>query len=194
MHTTHGHDDSDTVLMEAVVKGDRSAFERLYEAYATRVFQYVRTLVGDPDLAEEVVTDTMLAVWRGAGTFAYTSRLSTWMFGIARHKALDAMRRRGKRQRETPLDDVAMELPHPGEPPIEGIHRRQVADRTRRALAVLSPEHQEILRLVFYEDLPYDEIAMLLGIPTNTVKTRVYYAKHRLREYLERSGLKDSTS
>lgn len=180
--------------MEAVVTGDRAAFERLYGIYVTRVFQYVRTLVGDQDLAEEVVADTMLAVWRGAGTFAYTSRLSTWIFGIARHKALDAMRRRGKRQRETPLDEAAMDLPSPGEPPIERIHRRQITDRTRRALAGLSPEHQEILRLVFYEDLPYDEIAILLGIPTNTVKTRVYYAKHRLKEYLERSGLQDSTS
>jgi RNA polymerase sigma-70 factor (ECF subfamily) len=68
------------------------------------------------------------------------------------------------------------------------MHRREVATLTQRALTNLSPEHQEVLRLVFYEELPYEEIAALLSIPTNTVKTRVYYAKRHLKQQLEKLG------
>jgi RNA polymerase sigma-70 factor (ECF subfamily) len=71
------------------------------------------------------------------------------------------------------------------------MHRQQVASITQRALTALSPEHQEILRLVFYEELPYEEIAALLSIPTNTVKTRVFYAKQHLKQQLERLGQKE---
>jgi RNA polymerase sigma-70 factor (ECF subfamily) len=155
------------------------------------VFHYVYTLVADASLAEEIVSDTMFAVWRGAGTFASTSRVSTWIFGIARHKALDAVRRSRPRQREVELDG-AVTLPHPQEHPEEGVLRNQLAKLTQRAMAALTREHQEILRLVFYEEQPYEEISTLLGIPPNTVKTRVYYAKQRLKEQLARLGEKET--
>ncbi len=132
----------------------------------------------------------MLAIWRGAGSFAHTSRVSTWIFGIARHKALDALRRTGRQQREAPLDEV-LDQAHLQESPIEGVHRRQMAAVTQNAISQLSPEHQEVLRLVFYEELPYDEIAALLSIPTNTVKTRVYYAKQHLKQQLGRLEQKE---
>ena len=191
MDATHVKDRSDHDLLAAVAHGDRSAFERLYHSYEKRVFQYVRTLVADGSLAEEIVGDTMLAVWRGAGAFAYTSRVSTWMFGIARHKALDALRRSGRRHREVELDGAA-ELPHPHERPDEAVLRNQLATLTQRAMAALTREHQEILRLVFYEEQPYEEISALLGIPTNTVKTRVFYAKQRLKEQLAHLGQTES--
>ena len=191
MDTTHRHDGSESDLLAAVAAGKQSAFDQLYALYEQRVFQYVCTLVFNPTLAEEIVGDTMMAIWQGAGTFAHTSRVSTWIFGIARHKALDAMRRTGRQQREVDLDGIA-ELPHTEESPVDGIQRKQVASLTQRALAGLSREHQEIIRLVFYEELPYEEIAALLSIPTNTVKTRVYYAKQHLKQQLERLGQKES--
>jgi RNA polymerase sigma-70 factor, ECF subfamily len=191
MDTTHRHDGSESDLLAAVAAGKQSAFDRLYSLYEQRVFQYVCTLVYNSALAEEIVGDTMMAVWRGAGTFSHTSRVSTWIFGIARHKALDAMRRTGRQQREVDLDG-ATELPDTEESPLEGVQRKQAASLTQRALAGLSREHQEILRLVFYEELPYEEIAALLSIPTNTVKTRVYYAKQHLKQQLERLGQKES--
>jgi RNA polymerase sigma-70 factor, ECF subfamily len=187
MDATHVTDASDPDLLAAVAHGDRSAFERLYHAYEKRVYHYVQTLVSDASLAEEVAGDTMLAVWRGAGSFACTSRVSTWIFGIARHKALDAVRRSGRRQREVELDGAA-ELPHPQARPDDAVLRNQLAALTQRAMAALTREHREILRLVFYEEQPYEEISMLLGIPTNTVKTRVYYAKQRLKEQLAHLG------
>jgi RNA polymerase sigma-70 factor, ECF subfamily len=190
MDATHLTDASDSDLLTAVAQGDRSAFERLYHSYEKRVYQYVQTLVGDASLTEEIVGNTMVAVWRGAGSFACTSRVSTWIFGIARHKALDAIRRSGRRQREVELDG-AVDLPHPQDRPDEGVFRTQLARLTQRAMAALSREHQEILRLVFYEEQPYEEISTLLGIPVNTVKTRVYYAKQRLKEQLAHLGEKE---
>src|SRR5512134_2534199 len=106
MDTTHGHDGSEPDLLEAVAAGDLASFERLYRLYDTRVFQYVRTLVRDQTVAEEIVGDVMLAVWRGAGTFSRTARVSTWIFGIARHKALDALRRSSRHQHDTVMDEA----------------------------------------------------------------------------------------
>lgn len=192
MDATHGQEGSDCDLLAAVAMGQQSAFERLYRLYEKRVYQYVSTLVYDATLTEEVVGDTMLAVWRGAGTFTATSRVSTWIFGIARHKALDAIRRTGRhRQREVELDGAA-DVPSSRDRPDEGVMRDELAAVTQRALAVLSHEHQEILRLVFYEELPYEDISALLRIPINTVKTRVFYAKQRFKEQLERMGQRES--
>ncbi|WP_455388647.1 RNA polymerase sigma factor [Petrachloros mirabilis] len=191
MDTTHRHDSTEPDLLEAVAAGDLASFERLYRLYDTRVFHYVRTFVRDYAIAEEIVGDVMMAVWRGAGTFSRTARVSTWIFGIARHKALDALRRSSRHQRDTALDE-AIDLPHTGDSPADAAHRQQVATLTQRALICLSVDHQEILRLVFHEELPYEEIAALLSIPINTVKTRVYYAKQHLKQELERLGQKES--
>jgi RNA polymerase sigma-70 factor (ECF subfamily) len=191
MDTTHGQDALEADLLAASAAGNQSAFERLYRLYEKRVYQYVYSLVYDATLAEDIVGESMMAVWRGAGAFAGTSRVSTWIFGIARHKALDALRQAGRRQREVDLDGAA-DLPHPQDSPITGVHRQETAALIQRALAQLSRDHQEVLRLVFYEELPYEEIATLLAIPVNTVKTRVYYAKQQLKEQWERLGQKES--
>jgi RNA polymerase sigma-70 factor (ECF subfamily) len=191
MDTTHGQDGSESDLLTATAIGDTTSFERLYQLYEKRVYQYVCTFVRDQAVAEEIVVDAMMAVWRGAGSFARTSRVSTWIFGIARHKALDALRRTERHRRDIALDE-AVDLPNPQESPAEGLHRQQIATLTQQALATLSQEHQEVLRLVFYEELPYEEIATLLSIPTNTVKTRVYYAKQHLKQQLKRLGQRES--
>lgn len=149
------------------------------------MYNYARTFVREPALAEEVVIDTMLAVWRGARSFTQASRVSTWILGIARHKALDAVRKAGRQDDAVPLEQVAA-LADTAESPAEGIDRNLNAELVLRAIAQLSADHQEILRLAFYEELPYAEIAALLAIPDNTVKTRVFYAKQQLRGCLEK--------
>jgi RNA polymerase sigma-70 factor (ECF subfamily) len=192
MDTTHGRDDSAPDILAAVAMGDQSAFERLYHLYEKRVYHYVFTLVNDQTLAEDIVGETMIAIWRGAGTFSGSSRVSTWIFGIARHKSLDALRRTGRQQREVDLDG-AIDLPASGDSPFDNVERKQLESLTKRALETLSHEHREVLRLVFYDEMPYDEIAVLLSIPTNTVKTRVFYAKQQLKRQLERLGQKEPT-
>lgn len=183
MNTTHEQSVTEQDLLAAVSSGDMAAFEKLYRLYEKRVFQYVRTLLNDPAAAEEVVSDTMLAVWRGAETFARTSRISTWIFGIARHKALDAVRRNVRRQQEVELDHAIDQAQHQTNP-MDRIQQDQVAVLTQQAMDRLTQDHREILRLVFYEELPYEDIAVLLAIPVNTVKTRVFYAKQQLKQHL----------
>lgn len=186
MDATHDHNAVEGTLVTRVATGDTHAFEELYRLYEKRLYHYICTFVRDRSLAEEVVGEVMLAVWRGASTFTNQSRISTWIFGIARHKALDAVRRSGRPdQTAVTLDDIP-DLPSPHETPIDGIHREQLGIVTRQALRALTSEHQEVLRLVYYEELPYEEIALLLGIPENTVKTRVFYAKQQLKRQMDR--------
>lgn len=172
-------------LLEAVAAGDAEAFERLYRLYERRVFQYILGFVRDPATAEEVAADTLLAVWHTAGRFEKSSRLSTWILGIARHKAIDAVRRR-MREAPTEVLEEAGDLPSAAPGPMEAAQDRTVEQLTQRVFQHLSAEHREVLYLAFYEDVPYEEIAVLLEVPRNTVKTRVYYAKQKLREHLER--------
>jgi RNA polymerase sigma-70 factor (ECF subfamily) len=183
MDTTHGQSVTEQDLLASVAEGDMGSFEELYQRYEKRVFQYICTLLRDRTAAEEVVADTMLAVWRGAGSFSHTSRISTWILGIARHKALDAVRRNARRQQDVELDHAA-DLAQPNTCPIDQIQRDQLAVVTQQAMNRLSQDHREILRLVFYEDLSYEDIAALLDIPVNTVKTRVFYAKQQLKQHL----------
>lgn len=192
MDSTHERDESAPTILASVAMGDTAAFEQLYRLYEKRLYQYVFSLVNDQTMAEDIVGETMVAIWRGAGTYSGTSKVSTWIFGIARHKSLDALRQRGRRQREVDLDGAA-DLPAHTDSPFDDMERKQVETLTKRALTALTPEHQEVLRLVFYEELPYDEIASLLAIPTNTVKTRVFYAKQQLKKHLDRLGQKEST-
>ena len=193
MNTTHGHNVTEQELLTSVSAGDMQAFEQLYQLYEKRVFQYVCTFLRDQAAAEEVVSDTMLAVWQGAGQFAQTSRVSTWIFGIARHKALDAVRRYVRRQHDVELDHAA-DLPQHDSDSIDRIHRDQVATLTQQAMSRLSQDHREILRLVYDEELPYEEIASLLSIPSNTVKTRVFYAKQQLKRHLSSLHMEDAVT
>jgi RNA polymerase sigma-70 factor (ECF subfamily) len=186
MDATHEHNAVEQTLVMRVATGDIHAFETLYHLYEKRVYHYICTFVRDQSLAEEVVGEVMLAVWRGACHFAHQSRISTWIFGIARHKALDAVRRNGHRDHRAVTLDELPDLPSQAETPIEGIQREQLGTAMRQALSGLSADHQEVLRLVFFEELPYEDIALLLNIPENTVKTRVFYAKQQLKRHLAR--------
>ncbi len=171
--------------MDAVAAGDALAFERLFRLYERRVFQYILGFVRDAATAEEVAADTLLTVWRTAGRFEKASRVSTWILGIARHKAIDGLRRA---MRAAPMEllEEAEDLPSAAPGPMDAAQDRTVEQLTQRAFQHLSAKHREVLYLAYFEDVPYEEIATLLELPRNTVKTRVYYAKQKLREELER--------
>ncbi len=185
MTTTDEHNKSDNDLLAAVARADMTAFERLYRLYERRVYQYAHTFVRDRTAAEEIVVDTMTAVWHGAAGYSGQSRASTWILGIARHKALDAVRK-GTRQSANVRLEEAAQVADPSAGPAESLVTSQSGIQTRLAMGQLSQDHREILRLVFFEELQYDEISELLRIPENTVKTRVYYAKQQLKLHLER--------
>jgi RNA polymerase sigma-70 factor (ECF subfamily) len=165
---------SDQELFRRVAAEDEEAFRELYDRFADRVFRYALTLLRNRHLAEEVAQETMIAVWKSASRFEGRSKVSTWMFGVARNKALDLMRREKRGGR---VPDVPLVTPDPG----PAVRREQLVGHAIRGL----PEaQQEVVFLTFYEGLSYGEISRVLGIPEGTVKSRMFHAKKRLAEAL----------
>jgi len=165
---------SDRELIADVARGDEQAFGRLYDRFADRVYRYAYTILRAKHLAEDVVQETMVAVWKGASKYAGRSRVSTWIFGIARNQAYSLIRREIRGER---IPDVSLVSPDPA----PGVHQQE---RVARALERLSHDHREVVFLTFYEGLSYGEIASILGIPTGTVKSRMFHAKKQLGEAL----------
>lgn len=165
---------SDQQLVARVAGEDEDAFRTLYERFSDRVFRYAFTLLRNQHLAEEVAQEAMIAVWKNAGRFAGRSKVSTWIFGIARNKAFDLAR---KEKRGDRLPDTPRVSPDPG----PGLVRQRQVEGAMREL----PEAQrEVVFLTFYEGLSYGEIAGMLGIPEGTVKSRMFHAKRKLAEAL----------
>lgn len=173
--------DTDEALLARIVRGDEVAFEPLFRSYQQRLFRYLVGLVRDDSVAEELVCETMTEVWRNADTFQGRSRVSTWIFGIASNKAKTALRRR-QPQQAAPEDVLRLEDPRPSA--ADEIARAELAGQVRTALELLTPEHRQVVELTFMHGFSYQEIAQIAGCPVNTVKTRMFYAKRRLREAL----------
>ena len=174
-----------------IAAGDRDAFERLYNTYAQRLFRYLFTMIGNAGTSEELTNDVMVAAWKGAGTFRGESRISTWLFGIARYKALNVVR---QTQPLTVDVEIASEVAASGEGPQDVVQRHSLEMSVRSALQELTPEHREVVELTFYQGLSYQEIADIMLCPVNTVKTRMFYAKKKLQEVLGREGIAGETS
>ncbi|MEA2602157.1 MAG: hypothetical protein QOF89_3149 [Acidobacteriota bacterium] len=177
--------DDELVLLRRVATKDRKAFEALYHIYYRRLFGYVLKLTRKADVVEEVVNDVMLAIWSHAPGFDGRSRPSTWIFGIAYHKALKALARR------PPAAEDGAEGPEPvaADEPESLAARRELATVLGRALHSLSPEQRAVVELTYYYGLAYAEIAEIVGCPVNTVKTRMFHARRRLKELLPELGV-----
>lgn len=176
---------SEFELLRRVAEKDRTAFEELYHRYYPRLFAYVFRLTRRADLVEEVLNDTMLAIWTHAPRFAGRSRPSTWIFGIGHHKALKALARPRLGQGEEPREGDAIE-PHG---PDTVLDRRELKSLLGRALRLLSPEQRAVVELTYFHEFSYQEIAEILDCPVNTVKTRMFHARRRLRGLLPRFGV-----
>jgi RNA polymerase sigma-70 factor, ECF subfamily len=193
MSATHWQDLPDSDLVKFCVPNNEEAFAILYHRYEKRVFQYLMTILNEPTLAEETLVEVMLAIWKSLNTFQGQSKVSTWIFGIAHHKAVDALRKVTSRQRSgMPLEEI-METAESLNNPMKDIQQKCMADLATQGLITLSADHREILHMAFYEELSYPEIAELLQIPINTVKTRVYYAKQQLKKNLQHQGITEES-
>ena len=193
MSSTNWQDLTDSDLIKACIPNNEEAFVVLYQRYENRVFQYLMTIMNEATLAEETLVEVMLAIWKGLNSFKGQSKVSTWIFGIAHHKAVDALRKVISQQRgRIPLEDIA-DTEGSNENPMEDAQQKGMALLTNQGLRTLSSDHREILHMAFYEELSYPEISELLGIPVNTVKTRVYYAKQQLKKRLQRQGVTEES-
>jgi RNA polymerase sigma-70 factor (ECF subfamily) len=175
--------DEDLRLIAAVAARDRRSFERLYAKYAPRVFRFAYRLSRDEGKSEEVVNDVMLEIWKSAAEFGGRSAPSTWIFGIARHRTLNAMRGRTLYIGDP---DQTGEIADPAPSPEARVDGGRICERLQAALERLSTEQREVIELAFVEGLNYREIAKIAHCPENTVKTRMFHAKRKLEPLLLR--------
>ena len=179
---TQDQRDADVALLGRVRHGDRGAFSDLYRRYHPRLYGYLRRLLSDPGTVEEVLDDVMLVVWKDARKFRGNAAVSTWIFGIAYRKALTAMRSDCRYQ--APLDRRA---------DLSTISS-QSSERDEwigAALMRLSPDHRQVVELTYFSGFSYREIAEIAGCPVNTVKTRMFHARRRLKVLLPKLAGRD---
>ena len=167
-------------LLERVKARDVDAFERLYRIYQPRLARFLINLLKRPHLVEVVLDDTMMVVWQTAGSFRGTSKLSTWVFAIAYRKALKARSRW-----PDPVEDDQLDTRMSNDPPPDAeVERSRVRDALVGAMGGLSAEQRAVVDLTYFHGLGYREIAEILSCPIDTVKTRMFHARRRLRQAL----------
>jgi len=176
----------DALWIKQIAEGNRDAFEKLHGEYQKRLFRYFMRLVSVTEAAEELTNDVLVEVWKKAGDFRGLSKVSTWIFGIAHHKAMNELR---SRKPATIEIEAAANEADPGETPEESAAQVNLKEKIKRALQALSSEHREVMELTFTNGLSYQEISDIMQCPVNTVKTRMFYAKKQLQEILEKMGV-----
>jgi RNA polymerase sigma-70 factor (ECF subfamily) len=177
-------DDAD--LIERIASGDKLAMQVLYARQHVQTYRFLLRLVGDEAQAEDLVSEVFFDVWRNAHQFQGNSRVSTWILAIARFKALSSLRRR----KDDELDDQqAAAIPDMADDPEIAVQKKDRVAIMRQCLSHLSLVHREIIDLAYYQDKPINEVAMILGVPENTVKTRMFHARRRLSELLAQHGI-----
>jgi RNA polymerase sigma-70 factor (ECF subfamily) len=177
---------SDEVLIGRIAQGDRLAMQVLFARHHVRVFRFVLRLVRNESVAEDLISEVFLDVWRQAGRFEGRSAVSTWLLAIARFKALSALRRRPD---EALDDDAAEAIEDQSDDPEVAVQKKDTSEALRKCLSALSPEHREVIDLVYYHEKSVEEVAAIVGIPENTVKTRMFYARKKLAELLKTAGI-----
>lgn len=167
-------------LLDRVSGEDVAAFEALYRTYHPRLTRFLRGLLRERALVEEVLDDTMLVAWRKAHTFNATSKVSTWLFAIAYRQAMKALR--GLDRTLALGDEDAIEPPSSG--PEAMLQRQHLHLRVGDALATLAPIHRAVIELAYYNGHNCREIADVMACPVATVKTRMFHARRKLRGLL----------
>ena len=177
---------SDEALIGRIAAGDKLAMHLLFARHHVRVYRFVLRFVRDESLAEDLISEVFLDVWRQAGRFERRSSVGTWLLAIGRYKALSALRRRPGQ----PLDEErTAAIEDPADDPEIAVQKKDKSEILRKCLNGLSVEHREIIDLVYYHEKSVEEVAGIVGIPANTVKTRMFYARRRLSELLKAAGL-----
>jgi RNA polymerase sigma factor (sigma-70 family) len=167
-------------LLGRIAAGDLRAFEQLYRGYHPRLTRFLGRVVRRPNLVEEVLNDTMLVVWRRADAYNGESKVSTWIFAIAYRKALKALQRL-----DEPADDEPLQHQEDSGPgPEAQVNLWQLREALRKALDELPPVQRAVVDLTYFHGLDYREIAQVVSCPVDTVKTRMFYARRRLRTIL----------
>jgi len=176
----------DNDLIKRIATGDRLAMRALFARHNVYVYRFVLRLVGDEALADDLVSEVFIDVWRNAGRFEGRSQVSTWIMAIARFKALSALRRR----KDDELDDAeAASIPDTADDPELAIQKKDTLAILRACMSHLSRDHREIIDLVYFHEKTVEEAAEIVGVPENTAKTRMFHARKRMSQLLQQAGI-----
>jgi len=158
-------------------KKDQNAFQTFFYIYKNRLYYYFYKLLENQEDAEELTMETFFRIYRNAGTFRGESKVSSWVFGIARRVCLEHLKEKNKSIKTLEL--------YEGDAVSEGSPINEDVELVRKAIEKLAPYEREVLFLAYYEELPYEDIAKVLDIPVGTVKSRVFNAKAKLKRIIE---------
>jgi RNA polymerase sigma-70 factor (ECF subfamily) len=168
---------SDEMLITRIAHGDQLAMRTLFGRHRVLLYRWLLRLVRDEALAEDLLSDVFLDVWRQAAAFEARSSVSTWLLAIARYKALSAPRRRT----DAELDEKVASADTADDPEVV-LRKKTQAELLRRSLTCLSPEHGEVIDLVYFHGKSVKEVAEIVGVTEATVTTRMFYARKKLAD------------
>lgn len=175
------HADEDTLIKRSI-DGDHAAFAQLMERYAGAVFNLAYRMLGNAHEAEDASQEIFLRVYTNLARFDQERRFSTWLLSIGSNYCIDRLRRR--RFAWLTLDDTVLTIPNPGKGPEHSAIEREERDAVQRALLRLPPAYREIAVLRYWNDLSYEEICDVTGLPESTIKTRLHRARRMLANAL----------
>lgn len=178
----------DEELIKRIASGDSLAMKSFYARHNVRLYRFLVRMTRREATAEELMNEVFLEVWRKANGYEGRSAVTTWMLSIAHHKAISSLR---KRSEETLDEDEngGNELADEDDDPEIALQKQNKSQVMRACMEKLSVEHRTIIDLVYYHDKSVAEASEVLGIPENTVKTRMFYARKRLAELMREAGL-----
>lgn len=171
--------------MTLIAQGDEQAFGELYDRYKGLVYSLALNMTGDKSTAEEILLDVFAQVWKHAVAFEpQRASVKTWVTSIARHRAIDALRRGRVRQDRQPppwAEDPASALPDPADME-DQFEKHDLLRRVRAAIALLPIEQKEALALAYFKGYSHKRIAATLNRPLGTIKTHIRKAMQQLRD------------
>jgi RNA polymerase sigma-70 factor (ECF subfamily) len=173
-------------LLGRIEQKDEGAFRELYCAFSRKLYAYVLRQLSDPAQAEEIVADTLYEVWKAPAKFRGESQFSTWLIGIARNKVLMHWRARKPDADHDDVADLAEQLPSDAPGAFELMADQQRSDGVRTCVDKLGSDHRECVHLVFYQGMALADVARIQQIPEGTVKTRLFHARQKLKQCLQR--------
>lgn len=176
----------DRELMRRMVARDQTAMSALYARHHVRLYRYLVRLTRNEAVAEELMNEVFLESWRKAASYEGRSSVSTWLISIGHNRAISVLR---KRSEEALDDNMAVSIADEDDTPEVALQKSGKAAAMRACMDELSVDHREIIDLVYYHDKSVAEAAAILGIPENTVKTRMFYARKKLAELMREAGL-----
>lgn len=182
-----GRDEEDAALLESVAeRRDRAAFRVLFDRYYSRVFVFVRRRVEDQELAREITSDVFLEVWASAPNFRGESKITSWIFGIARFKCLEAVRQRSRFKRSRVIateDEVIAQVPD-GHEAATHLDARETLRRVVGLLERVPQEQREAITWTVIDGMTLEEVAQRQQVSRETVKTRISRARRALRRMM----------